>query len=206
MFKRIWKVVHPLLTLAAVGCCVYLLLRPTAPIPSGRASDSEDRLLRGLLEIKRIGGDAELPSDVPHCALATFLYKDGQLDHRRNAYVFSPNGGSRVIPYLVVWGPTPKGIRGMTVDQAFTMSNADDIWATLDGPLSWCNGPVHAGEVHGFRIIGFAASGECRPGHEAMRNTSCVLMLGYKPFATRQEAEDYAYGDGILQDFRNHKK
>lgn len=212
MFKRVWRIAHPLLTLAVVGCCVYLLLRPTAPVPSDRVSASEDHHLRRFLDVKRIGGDAELPLDVRHVVLAVFLYQDGALDHRRGAYVFSPDGNSRVIPYFVMWGATPRGVRGATVDQAFVMSDADDIWAKLDGPHSNCFGTADLGEVQGFRIVGFAASSECRPGQEDKRNISAglkktlefrryVLMLGYKPFATRKEAEDYSYGDGILRDF-----
>jgi hypothetical protein len=214
MVKRVWKVVHPLLTLAAVGCCVYLLLRPTAPVLSGRVSAGEDHHLRRFLDVKRIGGDAELPADVHHCALACFLYTDGQLDQRLSADTFSPSAGSRVIPYFVMWGPTAKGVRGSTVNQWSAMSAADDIWAKLDGPLAQCFGPTTFGEVHGFRIIGFAASGECRPSQENKRNISSgdvettieirrhVMMLGYKPFATEEEARKYVNGDGMDADFR----
>ncbi len=213
MLKRVWQIAHPLLTLTAVGCCVYLLWRPTAPVPSERASASEDHHLRRFLDVKRIGGDAELPSDVHHCALACFLYTDGRLDQRLSSDTFTPRGGSRVIPYFVMWGPTPRGVRGSTVNQWCATSDADGIWAKLDGPMSQCFGQTHNGEVHGFRIIGFAASSECRPGQEEKRNISSgsvkttieisrsVLMLGYKPFATEQEAKDYVFGDGMLRDF-----
>ena len=217
MVKRVWKVVHPLLTLAAVGCCVYLLLRPTAPVPSpsvatsGRASEEADRALRQFLNVRWIGGDAELPSEVEHCAYVLFTYADGHLASHLTSGVFSPNGGSRVIPMMAMWGPTLQGYRGTT---GIYVNVANPVWEKLDGQLSRSFGARHEGEVHGFRIFGYACSRECQPGWErardvmgesaadAIKRRRHVLLLGYKPFATEEEARKYVNGDGMDADFR----
>jgi hypothetical protein len=210
MFNRIWRVAHPLLTLAAVGCCVYLLLRPTAPVLSGRASDEADHALRRFLNVQWIGGDAELPPDVHHCAVVLFVYKDGQFDHRKTAAPFSPNGGSRVIPMGAMWAPTSNGVRGAAGGY---WNDSDPVWEKLDGGVKRCFGTTTDGEVHGFRIIGFATSRECQPGSERFENIMggfaadaikvrrYVLLLGYKPLASQQAAEDYVMGKQILRDF-----
>lgn len=207
MLKRIWAVTHPLLTLAAVGCCTYLLTRPTAPLPSGRMSEDADFALRRFLGVKWIGGDYELPKGENHYAVVGLTFKDGKFVGRHGGAARSAEQtGSRVVPYTVMWGDTPNGLRVMSIEGSISSSwQGDEFFKNLDGGLSRTHGSSMLGEVRGYRIIGYIASRACQPGSEGHENSSglgpdwqiqhrrYVFLLGIKPFASEQEARDWAY-------------
>lgn len=199
MLSRIWRVLHPLLTLAAVGCCVYLLVRPTAPVPHGRASEEADHALRMFSGVRCIGGDYELPDGERYAVVVLMEFKEGE--YRRNYFsrVWDVKQDGRVLQTLFMWGNGPAGKQAALIDGGMTTYTGD--FAELEGPWQRAFGPGPCQEVRGFRAVGYASSKDCRVGHERVENIGglkCtetiesrkrVLVLGVKPVSDEVTAE-----------------
>ena len=216
MWSRIRRAMHPLLTLALVVCCAYLLWRdscrlaavPAGPVPPSleRLSAHEDAPLRNFLNVRWLGGDYELPADEEHCVAVLLKFEDGKFKGRQHGTAFSPvPGGSRVVPFYAMWGPGPNGPRAASGWQGvWTASDNDPFYAGLNGDLARFYGKhMVYSVVRGYRVIGYAASKQMRAGREQFEHTvggsweefinnhQRVLILGVKPFATHEEAWDW---------------
>ncbi|WP_162672644.1 hypothetical protein [Gemmata massiliana] len=208
--------VHSLLTIALVGCCGYLLWRDSRRSDaessqrrmSERLSAHEDMPVRHFLDVKWLGGDYELPAGEDHCGVALLRFEEGKLTGRRGI-VFSPKpGASRVVPFYVMWG---RGKDGPRVVSGWPWnwggSNGDPFYADLGDKLSRSYGDSPLGDLRGYRVIGHAVSKQLRAGREqfvdavigyedVIKNHQRVLVLGVKPFPTREEAEHWLDGPG----------
>lgn len=210
MFKRVWKVAHPLLTLAAVGCCVYLLFRPTAPVPESRTLVPEPRdwELRALLKLRTLESHYTLPPGEDHCGVLLMRFKDGRSVGPFTGSTFSVGqDGSRKVPFQVLCGRTPYGVRVFveTPKEDWTREGGDFFEDLDSGPAGWWGGGGTStfGELDGCRVIAFASSGECQPGYEAFKNSAGkdiadliekrkrVLVLVVKPFPTEPDAKQW---------------
>ena len=201
MIRRVWRVVHPLLTLAAVGCCGYLLLRPTAPVPSGRASEEADYTLRHFLGARWIGGDYELPAGEQYAVVLLMEFKEGEYRRTYLRRVWDAKHDGRVLRTQLMWGEGPNGKRAVLIDWGMTTYTGE--FAELDGPLGRIYGAAKCDEVRGFRAVGYASSKDIRAGYERLENIGgldCaeiiesrkrVLVLGVKPFPDEASAEQY---------------
>ena len=208
MRKRLWTVTHAGLTLACVACCAYLFWRDRdrGPDRRGRLSEEADLALRQFQQVRWLGGDYELPPGDDHCAVATLRFEDGRFVGRDYSWTWAaPSGGSRVVPYMVMWGLTPSGPRVVAFSGWVSMSGKGESFVKLDGPIGRSIGQSDIGEVQGYRAIGFAASQELRSGPKttgggsadaarAIETHKYVAVLGVKPFATADEARDWAHG------------
>lgn len=215
MLSRIWRVAHPLLTLALVGCCAYLLWRDwhrpgfgghSAPDPA-RHSAHMDWPLRNFLGVNWLGGDYELPAGEDHCTVVMLRFEDGKFRGRQAGPVFSPRpGDSRVVPFYVMWGPGPKGTRVVSGWPGnWSSSDNNPFFANLNGGLGRTYGSDDSRTtLRGYRVIGHAFSQQERAESKNPRvssiypdfniqNRQFVLVLGVKTFATEKEAEDWAY-------------
>jgi hypothetical protein len=212
MLNTMRRVAHPLLTVLLALCFGYLLWRDshrpgfgTLSAPeSERLSDHADIPLRNYLGAKWLGGDYELPAGERHCAVVLLKFEDGKFSGRQGANVFSPRrGGSRVVPYYVMWGPGPNGFRVVNGwPGAWSGSKGGLFYEQLDGGLVRSYGTADLGELRGYRVIGHAQSSQTRRGRDehknhtgdvrfAIENFKCVLVLGIKPFASEEEARDW---------------
>lgn len=170
MWKKLFTSLHVLLTLSAVGCCVYLLMRQqsdnkdkteTEARNEGHSANA-DFALRRFLGVKWLGGDYEVPDDVEHYGVALLHYKDGEFVERMNSSIYSrEKGTSRVMPKVILWGPTPDGpkVISLTGFTSFSQGGKDHPLHRMQG-LSRCFGPVDDGLLRGCRVIGNASSGE----------------------------------------------
>lgn len=212
MWCRFWRVSQPLLTLAAVACCVWLVWKDQQrPTPEQQRRDLErhssraDIPVRNFLEIKWLGGDYELPESDTHCVVAALQFGDGKFRGRYQATVFSPKPGeSRVVPFYVMWGPGPKGTRVVSGwPGIWSGAHRSEFFAKIDGGLVRVYGDKSTDEIRGYRVAGFAASRKTRPGidadigfgdlNHAIETREAVVVLGVKPFPTQQEAERWLF-------------
>jgi hypothetical protein len=205
MLKRVWKVVHPVFTLVAVGCCVYLLVRPSAqPQEAGQPFEPRDAELRALLKVRTLESHYSLPSGEDHCGVLLMRFEDGRNIGPFTGTTFSVGeDGSRRVPFQFLCGKTSHGVRALVNSPKWGFTSGDDFFDDLDGgPSGWWGGGGNSGlgELDGCRVIAFASSRECRPGHEAFQNSSGkdtadliekrkrVLALVVKPFPTEDDA------------------
>jgi hypothetical protein len=210
MWKRIWPLAHMALTLACVGCCIYLLWRDQdRGRDTGRQSEHADLTLRQFQHVKWLGGDYELPRGEDHCAVAILRFENGRFLGRVGGWAWSvPESGPRAVPFQVIWGPTATGPK-MTVftdGMSMTRSIADDLMGKVDGPVGRAFGSSNLGELRGLRVIGFAASNETRTGQEqsadvsvnnaaeAVETRKYVVVVALKPFPSAEEARQWALG------------
>jgi hypothetical protein len=216
MFGRLRRNAHPLLTLVLGVCCAFLLWRdsqrPGFPFKGDAPADhipvGEDVFARNFLGAKWLGGDYLLPQDVAHCTVVVLRYEDGKFRERMGGTVFSPRpGGSRLVPFYVMWGPGPKGTRVVSGwPGMWSGSDNDERYTPLNGGVSRAFGSSRGfGELRGYRVYGFATSSVAREGREAQARTSSgdvgdavvnhkhVLVLGMKPFPSEQAARDWLY-------------
>ncbi|MFY7952950.1 MAG: hypothetical protein ACOVT5_10610 [Armatimonadaceae bacterium] len=199
MVKRVWKVVHPLLTLAAVGCCVYLLLRPTSSPTPDRANEELDEAVRAFVHLRWIGGEYELPHGERFAVVTLMEFKDGEFKRTYFQRVWDATVDGQRVRTRLVWGEGPTGKKALLIDGGTTGYDGD--FAELGGPLGRIYGAARCDEVRGFRAIGFASSKDVRPGHEQVEEIgglTCsetvesrkrVLVLGVKPFPDKATAE-----------------
>jgi hypothetical protein len=217
MRRAFWFLAHAVLTLVCVGCCAFLVWRDSSPGEywwarpeqrgAGRMSRGADLALRAFEQVNCLGGDYELPEPEEHCVVVRLRFEDGKLCERKSGMVWSvlPNG-LRTIRYMVMWGPTPKGPRYLIYSEYIVTAwsgGLDKFFGDLDGTAARASGSTDLGEVHGYRVIGFAGSRELQAGqnpaqtlesnnvHDALRTRKYVLVLGVKPFATEKEAQDW---------------
>jgi hypothetical protein len=206
MASRLWRVAHVLLTLTAVACCAWLVWREYHRPDPNRHSTGADFALRNFLDVKWIGGDYEMPKEEDHCALVVLKFEDGKFRGREGGTVFSPQpGGSRVVPFYVMWGRGPEGTKVVSGQVGFWgTSQKDQFFAKLDGGIGRAYGSTSLGEVRGYRVIGYGFSQQTQAGKERYRNISvdlesaldtrqAVVVLGLKPFPTQDEAKDWLY-------------
>lgn len=201
MLSRVWKVLHPLLTLLLLACFAYLLVRPAAPIPVGRDSEQADNTLRTFLYVRHIGGDYELPPGENFAVISLMEFVDGQFKQGYYKAVWDVSQTGRVCPAKVMWGKTPDGPRLAIFHGGVTIHSGD--FAVLDGPSGRIGGSTKWNEVNGFRAIGFASSADVQPGQERFKDVGGlqsnetiqvrkrVLVFGVKPFPDRNSAEQF---------------
>jgi hypothetical protein len=211
--RRFWAIAHFGLTLTCLGCCIYLVWQNRElqrererehQREFARKTTREDFALRKLNQIRWLGGEYELPPGNNHAVIAVLIYKDGQFASRYWSTTWSIDPGeSRVIPFQLLWGPTPEGKRALVV-QGFSSShigNGDEL-SKFDGPILRVSGSGDDGELRGYRVIGHAASQEGRNGENpitlsfgtteaVLENRRHVLVLGVKTFANREEARQW---------------
>ena len=209
-YSRVWQVIHALFTVSLIGLCGFLLGRDRNRPQLGPEPDSAhaDRHLRWFLDVKRMGGDYELPPGEEHCAVALLQFENGKFRRREHGYAHScPPGGSRVVPYFVMWGPQPDGksrvIYGTDYLFLCRFENSSFHAALDTGGLRSLGTPE---EVRGWRVIEFAISAKPREGKAlnqsvydsaaaAIENCETVLVMGLKPFPTEKQAKEYLNTD-----------
>jgi hypothetical protein len=207
MCCRFWRVLHPLLTLAAVACSAWLVWKDQRRPDPERLSTNADTAVRNFLDLRWLGGDYELPAGEHHCAVGVLEFEDGKFRRRRSGTVFSPKPGeSRVVPYYVMWGRGHEGTRVVSGWPGSWMAiPKDTFFANIDSAVSRAHGPVSLSDIRGYRVIGFAVSQQPRAGHESFATTFAdleralekrqfVAVLGLKVVPTREEAEQWLYG------------
>lgn len=214
MRKRFLTLAHAGLTLSCVACCVYLLWRDRHREQGhDRLSFGADVYLRHFHKVRWLGGDYELPAGENHCAIVVLKYQDGRYVGRHTSWHWSAESGeSRVVPFMVMWSPTPTGPRSMTFSGGIWGFTSDsDVFAKLDGALGRSHGPTSLGEVRGYRVIGYAGSSEAWAAPEnaagelaafghSLRDRKHVVVLGIKTFPTKDEASHWALGERELPD------
>ena len=205
MCCRFWRVLHPLLTLAAVACCAWLVWKDQRRPDPARLSTHADIPIRNFLDVKWLGGDYELPANERHCAVMALQFEDGKFRGRSQGTVFSPEPGeSRVVPFYVMWGPGPKGTRVISGwPGLWSGSHVNEFFAKIDGGLSRMYRGTPTDEIRGYWVIGFAASQKTRPGIDpgigfgdlkhAIETREAVVVLGIKPFPTHEEAKKWLF-------------
>jgi hypothetical protein len=193
--------------------CGWLLYRdfqrpdPKRPDPN-RDLEHADIRIRNFLNVRWLGGDYELPADVEHCGLGVLMIEDGKYVDRHPGTVFSPwPGGSRVVPYYVMWGPNHKGTTRLIYGWpgSWASSDGDEFFAHLDGGAYRQVGSPQLEEYRGYHVIGYAFSREARQGQEekaklfgslqlALESRKYVAILGLKTFSTRHDADSWYTG------------
>lgn len=219
MRKCILGIAHTTLTLACMGCCAYLLWKDQhgsdrwgrrESFGPGRMSAEADYPLRYFQQVYWLGGDYELPAGEEHCAVVILAFEDGKFRGRRGGTVWSnPPGGRCAVRYLLMWGSGPDGTRYITVSEGngiMRSGGKDDFFTGLGSVLHRSYGASHRGEIRGYRIVGYAGSEEMRAGQERYKNNSGdielalrtrerVVVMGVKPFPTREDAEHWIDGE-----------
>lgn len=216
MFARLRRNGHLLLTFLLCICCTFLLWRdsqrPGFPFkgdaPADRIPVGEDVFVRNFLGAKWLGGDYVLPQDVAHCAVVMLRFEDGKFRERMGGKVFSPvSGGSRLVPFYVMWGPGLKGTRVVSGwPGRWSGSDNDERYTPLNHSVHRAFGSSRGfGELRGYRVYGFATSSVAREGREAQARTSSgdvgdalanhkhVLVLGMKPIPSEEAARGWLY-------------
>lgn len=110
-------------------------------------------------------------------------------------------------PQVGTWGPGAKGARAVNGwPGMWGGSDGDPFYTDLNGGLNRTYGADASGTpLLGYRVIGCARSQTLRPGarefagtdyEEIIKTHQRVLVLGVKPFATREEANAWLTGSG----------
>jgi hypothetical protein len=205
MCCRFWRVLHPLLTFAAVACCAWLVWkerqrsylegdsglgkpeqndqRPT----SQRKVLHTDTALRTLLNAKSVGGDYQLPEGENYGGIALLWFEDGRFRGRRASLEFpgTPDG-VRAVSYQFLWGEGPDrktrvvGLLSYPPDGLFTDVSpieTDDFFAKLD-IASGMTPSRPAEEVRGYRILTHLSSRKGRGGvGQPMESSTCAHAI-----------------------------
>jgi hypothetical protein len=214
MCCRVWRVTHVLLTLAAVGCCGWLLWRDThrpaaeqsllGPDPE-RPTFPADDALRSFLDVKSIGGDYQLPEGENFGVIALLLFEDGKFRGRRGAWqITGSSNGTRSVAYQLLWGRgTDGGTRLVCVTRTpnTTMTgtgrkeDAEFLAMRFEG---FGTQPKPTEEVRGYRVLAHAISSEVREGQPGtfgratvdINHRKTVAVVGVKTFPTFEQAHD----------------
>ena len=213
MWKKLFTTLHVLLTLSAVGCCVYLFLvvkdlqKNTQP-KSDRMSASADFTVRNFLNVKWLGGDYELGPTENHCGIALIHIRDGKFVSREHSLDWSVGSdGSRVVPYMVMWGQTPDGPKVACFSFGITSHGGKHFLHQMNNGIGRTFGHRDLGGYRGSRVIGMAFGKETRIGQEENEHIGGggleftiqvrqeVALLVVKPFATAEEARSWAFGE-----------
>src|SRR2546430_115080 len=116
MRSRIWPVTHATLTLAAVGCCAWLLWReshrpqaapdrPDTSTDSDRPAFTADVALRGMLGAQSFEGEFTLPEGHTRVVIALLWFEDGKFRGRRETSEFlADTKEGRTVSYQILWG------------------------------------------------------------------------------------------------------
>jgi hypothetical protein len=212
MCGRLWRVLHPLLTLFAVGCCVWLLCRdanqsptalPTQPSVVSKAvapAPFQDSSLRSLFGVGRIGGEYTVPSDDTRYTVKLLRFEDGvYLPNRQSSFSWLNSGESRTIQVYANWGRRSDGTMGVALEfGGNTLTMTDEFFAKLTGSMSIFGGAEE--ELRGYRIVGYVTTSRRRGGDDSGRfgaaplaqliqTQQCVVALGVKTFPTEEAAQ-----------------
>src|SRR5262245_24118301 len=217
MCRRTWHVLHALLTLAVVACCVWLVWkdqRREYPARIERAAQPEvprlypDDALRAFLNLRSVGGTYRLPEGESYGAIALLLFEDGKFRGRKGAWhIAGVPEGANAVSYQFVWGRSADGgTRLVTVfrepgGSQITGSTKDDpeFLAKLDGMIISVANPSE--EVRGYRILAHVSSAKLQPGKPGLfgtfarelENRQSVAVVGVKTFPTEDQAADWLF-------------
>ena len=208
MCGRLWRVLHPLLTLFAVGCCAWFLWRdtnhlPTPPsaVPSAVAPVTfQDSSLRSLFGVGRFGGEFTVPSGDTVLVLKMLRFEDGvYLPQNSSSTTPIDPAGSRVLPIYASWGRRSDGTMGVAIECCGgTQTMTDEFFAKISGAMISSSGPAE--DLRGYRVVGYVTTSRRRGGEDAhsfsgaplaqlIQTQHCVVALGVKTFPTWEAAQ-----------------
>jgi hypothetical protein len=215
MSSRLWRLVHPLLTLAAVGCCAWFLLREyprwnsERNVVGDRTAVKElkpllhdDSALRYFLDVKSVGGTCEMPEGHNWGVIALLLFENGKFSGGQASWHISGSTeGTRTFSYQILWGKGPDG--EFRVLGAIGAQN-DTLWQPLRKDRGQFFSRMQfrsitnsaSDEVRGYRVLAFGTSqdawtGRLDPINEELKKKQDIVIVGLKTFPTQKESMDW---------------
>jgi hypothetical protein len=207
---------HPLLTLAAVVCCAWLVVKDRHWwYPEGKERSQKpapllptaDDVLRNLLDVKSVRGTYRLPEGENYGMIALLWFENGKLRERLAQWQMSGlDEGTRVVSYEIAWARGVDGksrlVGAISASDDGYMSKQEQpegMFSKLDGEMFIHSPPFE--EIRGYRVLAHMVSEKARPGkperggafsaERALANRETVAVLIAKTFATRQQQDEW---------------
>ena len=211
-----WRMLQPLLIVAAVSCCAWLMWQHRdqwfPKQDEGTPEPELERLypdvaLRTLPACGRSRETYRLPEGEDHGMIALLWFEDGKFRGRRAQWQMAGRDGTRVVAYEILWGQDTDGETQLLGVIRSTRSllhgrntpSRRSFLAKLDGEIFADSPPTE--QFRGYQILGLIVSEKARAGmptrggafefERALKNRETVAVIGARTFPTRKQLGDW---------------
>lgn len=217
MNSMCWRGIHLLLTLSALGCCLWLLWRdqhrPNPELTSLPGSDRSqlqaDSALRSFLDVKSFGCNFNVPEGDNYGVISLLRFEDGKFRGRgyRDAWAFTLKPGEpRSVSFTLLRGRRSDGkmrVVGVTRTSDSESTSFRDVeeefLLKLDVGIS-SSGDSET--VRGCRVLGYLFSTKSRAGKSGqfgsleltLEHRQTVAVIGVKTFPDADQASEWQLG------------
>ena len=217
MNSTCWRGIHLLLTLSALGCCLWLLWHdqhrpnpdPTSRPDSDRFKLQADSALRSFLDVKSFECNFDVPEGDNHGVITLLRFEDGKFRGRKygDAWAFTlKTGEPRSVSFSLLRGRRSEdkmrvvGVTRTSDSETTSFRDRDDeFWSKLDGASS---SPGGSETVRGYRVLGHLSSTMSRAGKSGqfgsleltLEHRQTVAVIGMKTFPDADQASEWQLG------------